>query len=306
MRKFYYSNKGFRPAADSRLAKWINVMVPDSEDIRYLIEDEGVPPILLDYLEDKDERPRIERNGDWIMIIVRIPVASDSPAMPYTTVPLGIISKSAERVISVCFHRNILTEDFVNHTCQNNINIESASEFALRIFFATAHWYLTYLKSMSDYVIGNESVLEKSVANDDLKKLMKLQKSLVYFNTSIKGNVMVLARIQKIYEAELDQDLVEDVDIELNQADTTVGIYSDILKATMDSYASIISNNANEVMKRMSGLSIILIVPTFVASLYGMNVDILLSSPYAFWIIIAIAAVLTTFAFMCLRRLKWV
>lgn len=306
MRKYYYSNKGFREVDGPDGAWWVNVMTPDTDDTRYLIEEEGIPPILLDYLEDKDERPRIERNGDWLMIIVRIPIANDTPSMPYTTVPMGIISRNSDRVFTVCYHQNLLTEDFASHTCHYNIDIHTASEFTLRIFFAAAHWYLTYLKSMSDYVIGNESVLEKSIANEDLKQLMRLQKSLVYFNTSIKGDVMVLTRIQKIFEAELDQDLEEDVDIELNQADTTVGIYSDILKATMDSYASIISNNANEVMKRMSGLSIILIVPTFVASLYGMNVDILLSSHYSFWIIIGIATALTTLAFVCLRRLKWV
>lgn len=158
---------------------------------------------------------------------------------------------------------------------------------------------------MSDYVIGTEKSLEKSVENDYLKQLMRLQKSLVLFSTSIKGDVLVLERIQKIYQGEIDEDLAEDVDIEMRQADTTVGISNDILKATMESYASIISNNVNNVMKRMSALSIILIVPTFVASLYGMNVDILITSPYAFWIILGIAAVLTTLAFLCLRKLKW-
>ena len=158
---------------------------------------------------------------------------------------------------------------------------------------------------MSEYVIGTEKSLEKSIENEDLKQLMRLQKSLVLFNTSIKGDVMVLERIQKIYGNELNEDLAEDVDIEMKQADTTAAISNDIIKATMDSYASIISNNVNNIMKRMSALSIILIVPTFVASLYGMNVDILISSPYAFWIILGIAAVLTILAFLALRKLRW-
>ena len=162
------------------------------------------------------------------------------------------------------------------------------------------------MKDMYNFVVGSEKSLSNSVANDNLKQLMNLQKSLVFFNTSLKGDVLVLERIQKIYEHEIDEDFAEDVDIEMRQADTTVGIYNDILKATMDSYASIISNNLNNVMKRMSGISIILIVPTFVASLYGMNVDILLTSRYSFWIVLGIAAVLTTIAFVCLRRLKWI
>lgn len=305
MRRYFYDDKGFHPTEKQTEAYWVSIVDPDREDVGYLIGQEGVPPILLEYLEDKDERPRVERNGEWLMTIIRIPIECDSDIMPYTTVPFGVISRSGKRVITVCFHKTTLPDDLAAHSCQTSLETRTVSEFTLRIFFSTAYWYLEYLKQMSDYVIGTERSLEKSVENDDLKQLMKLQKSLVLFNTSIKGDVMVLERIQKIYEHEIDEDLVEDVDIEMRQADTTVGISNDILKATMDSYSSIISNNVNNVMKRMSALSIILIVPTFVASLYGMNVDILIASPYAFWIILGIAAVLTTVAFLCLRKLKW-
>ena len=226
--------------------------------------------------------------------------------MPYVTVPLGIMSKTPDKIITVCYHENDLTRIFAMHTCQKNVQIDNVSDFTLRLFYTTANRYLDFLKDMYNFVVGSEKSLSNSVANDNLKQLMNLQKSLVFFNTSLKGDVLVLERIQKIYEHEIDEDFAEDVDIEMRQADTTVGIYNDILKATMDSYASIISNNLNNVMKRMSGISIILIVPTFVASLYGMNVDILLTSRYSFWIVLGIAAVLTTIAFVCLRRLKWI
>lgn len=226
--------------------------------------------------------------------------------MPYATVPMGIISRASDKIITVCYHENDLTKIFAIHTCQKNVQINNISDFTLRMFYTTANRYLDFLRDMYNYVVGSEKSLSNSVANDNLKQLMNLQKSLVFFNTSLKGDVLVLERIQKIYEQEVDEDFAEDVDIEMRQADTTVGIYSDILKATMDSYASIISNNLNNVMKRMSGLSIILIVPTFVASLYGMNVNILLTSKYSFWIVLGIAAVLTTIAFVCLRRLKWI
>ncbi len=306
MRKYYYNDKGYIAVDNPADATWMCVNTPDEDDVRLMIEDENIPPILLEYLEDKDERPRVERNGDWLMTIVRIPIQADSCTAPYTTAPLGIISRhNSNKVYTVCYHANSLTDDFADHTRHNSIVINSVSDFTLRIFFSVAHRYHTYLESMSAYVIGTERALDRSVENDDLKQLMSLQKSLVYFNTSIKGNLMVLERIANIYGNDIDHELLEDVDIEMRQADTTAGISNDILKATMDSYASIISNNANNVMKRMSALSIILIVPTFVASLYGMNVDILLRSPYAFWIILGIAAVLTTLAFLCLKRLKW-
>lgn len=306
MRNFYYNEKGFRECDSSLKAEWINIIAPDADDVRYLIKEEDVPAILLEYLEDMDERPRVERNGEWLMTIVRIPVQNNNGIMPYVTVPLGIMSKTSDKIITVCYHENDLTRIFAMHTCQKNVQIDNVSDFTLRLFYTTANRYLDFLKDMYNFVVGSEKSLSNSVANDNLKQLMNLQKSLVFFNTSLKGDVLVLERIQKIYEHEIDEDFAEDVDIEMRQADTTVGIYNDILKATMDSYASIISNNLNNVMKRMSGISIILIVPTFVASLYGMNVDILLTSRYSFWIVLGIAAVLTTIAFVCLRRLKWI
>lgn len=172
--------------------------------------------------------------------------------------------------------------------------------------YEVSSWYLHYLKNLSNSVIGVEKDLKKSIKNDDLIRLMQLQKSLVYFNTSVKGNMMLTERIQKIYENSIDLELLDDVDIELRQADSTVAIYSDILEGTMDAYASIISNNVNGVMKRMTGLTIILMVPTFIASLYGMNVDILIGgNRFAFWIILLIAAILTTLAYIWLRKIDW-
>lgn len=305
MRKFYFDDKGFHPSDAPASAWWVSVVEPDRGDVEYLVEKEHVPPVMLEYLEDKDERPRIERTDGWLMTIVRIPVRNDSDVMPYTTVPLGILSRGADRVITVCYHPTGLPDDFADHTCQKSLSTRSVSEFTLRIFFSTAYWYLADLREISSYVIDSDRSMLGNIDNDNLLQLMKLQKSLVYFTTSIKGDLLVLERIRNIYASDIDTDLAEDVEIEMQQAAATAGIGNDILKTTMDSFSSIISNNVNNVMKRMSGLSIILIMPTFVASLYGMNVDILLTSRYSFWIILGIAAVLTSMAFLWLRRLKW-
>ena len=307
MRKYYKCDGGFKAAACAEEAVWIDITDPDSSDRTYLTDEEGVPEMFLEYLSDKDERPRVERDGQWMMTILRIPVECRAGDMPYATVPIGVISKDSHRVITLCCHPSQLTADFASHTKQKCIEVGDVAEFTLRIFYSTAYWYLSNLRTMTSDVTGAEKDLEKSIQNSDLIWLMRLQKSLVFFNTSIKGDMMVLDRIQKIFGNRLDADLVEDVDIEFRQADSTVAIYSDILEGTLNSYASIISNNVNSVMKRMSGLSIMLMVPTFVASLYGMNVDILLGGVrYAFWIIIAIAAILTAVAFIILRRLRWV
>lgn len=210
-------------------------------------------------------------------------------------------------MITISYHPNPLITDFIENSIRKRIVVTSQADFALRIFYSAAYWYLKYLKDIAQDVLGAEKDLQRAIRNDDLIRLMRMQKSLVFFNTSIKGDVMLLERVGKMFETTIDEDLLEDVQIELRQADTTVAIYSNILEGTMDSYASIISNNVNSVMKRMTGLSIILMVPTFIASLYGMNVDILLGdNPHAFWIIIAMTVVFTAIAFIVLRRIRWV
>lgn len=306
MIRFYSCDKGFIETEKKEGVCWVEATTPHADDIRYLTEEEGIPQIFFDYLEDLDERPRVEHEGRWIMTIIRIPVRTRSEKTTFNTVPIGIISNGQNHVITVCCHQNHLIDDFADHTRQKNICFDNVANFTLRIIYSTAFWFLDYLKRMTNGSSAIEKQLERSVQNDDLLRLMTIQKSLVYFNTAIKGDILVLERILKMYDNLLDHELYDDVEIELHQADSTVGIYTDILESTMGTYSSIISNNVNAVMKRMSGLSIILMVPTFVASLYGMNVDIMLTGKYAFWIIIGIAVVLTAIAFVVLRKLKWV
>lgn len=135
---------------------------------------------------------------------------------------------------------------------------------------------------------------------------MRLEKALVYFNTSLRGNEMLIIRLKRAFSDAVDLDLLEDVEIEMKQALNTVNVYTDILTAAMDAFASIISNNVNAVMKRMTGVTIVLMIPTLIASFYGMNVHISLSSnPMAFVIIIGIAAVLTLLTVAILARMRW-
>lgn len=306
MRKYYSCDNGFNEASEEEGVCWVDIIVPDEDDVRYLTEKEGVPSMFLEYLSDLDERPRVERDGDWIMTIIRFPVRSHTNSMPYLTIPMGIISKGPEKVYTVCYRNNKMLEDFAEHTRQRGICFDNVANFTIRIIYATAFWFLDSLKRISSRVVSVERTLQKSVKNDDLISLMNIQRSLVFFNTSIKADSMVLERVGKIYGDTIDKDLYEDIDIELRQADSTAVVYTDILEGTMDACASIVSNNVNGVMKRMTGISIMLMVPTFVASLYGMNVDILLTGHNAFWVIILIATVLTVGAYFLFRKLKWV
>lgn len=308
MRNYYFCDSGFVERSDWHNCEWMDIRKPDENDIHFLVRKIGVPEMFLDYLSDPEERPRIEREDEWIMTILLIPViAKKNEGMPYKTVPLGIIGKSDGKIITVCYYDNVIIPEFVKETRRKGLNIKVNADFTLRMMYEVSSWYLHFLKTLSNDVIGVEKDLNRSIKNDDLIRLMQLQKSLVYFNTSVKGNMMLTEKIQKIYENRIDLELLDDVDIELRQADSTVAIYSNILEGTMDAYASIISNNVNGVMKRMTGLTIILMVPTFIASLYGMNVDILIGgNRFAFWIILVIAAVLTTLAYIWLRKINWI
>ena len=182
------------------------------------------------------------------------------------------------------------------------------SQLIFRLIYSSAVWFLKYLKQINIDISAAEKELERSIRNEDLLRLMRLQKTLVYFNTSIRGNEVMIGKLRTIFQDTdyLDTELVEDVIIELKQALNTVNIYSDILTGTMDAFASIISNNVNTIMKRMTSLSIVLMLPTLIASFYGMNVDIHLEEvPFAFSLIVLFSIGLSTLAFVIFRKIKW-
>ena len=176
------------------------------------------------------------------------------------------------------------------------------------LYPASAVWFLKYLKQINNEVSSAEKELERSIRNEDLLRLMNLQKSLVYFNTSIRGNEVMISKFQNIFGTKdrENKELTEDVLIELKQARNMVNIYSDILTGTMDAFASIISNNVNTIMRRMTTLSIVLMVPTLIASFYGMNVDINVEHmPHAFSLIVCLSVILSALAFIVFRKIKW-
>ena len=220
---------------------------------------------------------------------------------------MGIITNN-DIIISVCYHKTELIADFIRYTRRKEVVVRHKYDLILRLIHSSAVWFLKYLKQINNEVARAEKELERSIRNEDLMRLMKLEKSLVYFNTSIRGNEVMIGRLKNIFQDTnyLDLELLEDVVIELKQAYNTVNIYSDILTGTMDAFASIISNNVNAIMKRMTSLSITLMIPTLIASFYGMNVDIHLESfPHAFIFIILLSAILSAVTFVWFRRIKW-
>ena len=289
MRKYLYSENGFVEKNEWKPNCWVNVECPDDSDFQFLTQELKVPESFLEDIADTDERPRTETEGNWLLTILRIPMQSSQHGIPFITVPIGIITNN-DIIVSVCYHHTELIPDFIQHTRRKGIAVNNK------------------LKQINNDVTTAEKELEKSIRNEDLLQLMKLQKTLVYFNTSIRGNEVMIGRLKNIFQDTdyLDLELLEDVVIELKQAYNTVNIYSDILTGTMDAFASIISNNVNAIMKRMTSLSITLMIPTLIASFYGMNVDIHLDGfPHAFVFIILLSAILSAVTFIWFRKIKW-
>ncbi len=306
MRKYLYCESGFVEKPNWIPNCWVNVECPDDDDFNFLTKELKVPESFLDDISDTDERPHTDIEGDWLLTIIRIPVQQNK-SIPYTTIPLGIIT-NGNIMISVCFQNTDMISDFISYTRRKNIIVRNKYELILRLIYSSAVWFLKYLKQIYNAVASAEKELERSIRNEDLLQLMRLQKTLVYFNTSIRGNEVMVGKLQSIFQEKdyKNKDLVEDVVIELKQAYNTVNIYSDILTGTMDAFASIISNNVNTIMKRMTSISIILMVPTLIASFYGMNVDVHIDNiPYAFTIIVLISIALSALAFMIFRKIKW-
>lgn len=307
MRKFLYCEAGFVEKNQWLPNSWVNVECPTTEDIEFLIRKFNVPDSFISDIADTDERPRIEFEGDWLLTVLRIPVQNKEQGLPFGTVPIGIIT-NGEIVISICYYKTEVISDFIQYSRRKELHVRNKFDFILRIIYSSAVWFLKYLKQINSDVNRAEKELEKSIRNEDLLRLMKLQKSLVYFNTSIRGNEMMLSKLQNIFQEPvyIDTELLEDVETELKQAYITVNIYSDILTGTMDAFASIISNNVNTIMKRMTSISIILMVPTLIASFYGMNVlNGIEEMPYGFIFIVVLSLFLSASAFVLFKKIKW-
>lgn len=306
MKRFLHCYNGYIEQSEWKADSWINIEEPDDDDLKFLSGELGIPESFLESPADIDERPRVDSEAGWLLTILRVPMPGQSADAPYVTVPIGIMT-GRDVVVTLCYHKTEMIDDFIEYTRRRSIVVEHRQDFILRLLFSSTYWFLAYLKDINDKVSAAEKELRRSVQNRDLLNMMHMQKTLVYFSTAITGNESLIERLGKVYGDDYDADLLDDLEIELRQADNTVSVYSSILAGTMDSYASIISNNVNQIMKRMTSITIILMVPTLVASFYGMNVSNLLLAgmPGSFFIIVGISVALTAVAYLWLRRIRW-
>ena len=214
---------------------WIQVTCPTEEDQRELEERFEIPDYFINDISDTDERARYEYDDGWMLIILRIPYVKEIRSRtPYTTVPLGIIHKR-DVTITVCFHETNMMLDFVSFHQKRGAGFIDHVDLTFRLFLSSAVWYLKRLKQINSLIDKAKRNLDHSVNNESLIGLSRLQDSLTYFQTSIRGNENLLQKLKfKLQVDELDDDLIEDVNIEMTQARETTAIYSDILESTMD------------------------------------------------------------------------
>ena len=288
---FYKKSNGLAIAQSITDATWISLVNPTQQETKFLLEELKIPEAFYNDIEDIDERPRMETENGWQLVIIRIPLKNNSERLPYTTMPLGFVFKD-DMCVSICFSETELIDDFIAYTQRKNITPQNHFALVLRLLVSSSIWFQKYLKQVNQRIKVAENNLEKSIRNEDLQELLQIEKCLVFFITSLKGNEMLFYRLRnlKTHRDTFDPELIEDVEIELRQAQDTTNIYSDILTGTMDAYASVISNNLNVIMKRLTSISIILMIPTLVASFYGMNVpNGLQENHYGFWIVALIS-----------------
>jgi magnesium transporter len=286
---------------------WINMVDPNDAEIAYLQRELGIPPLFIEHALDIDELARVEKEGQTTLIVLRIPAfQGKTAAIPYTTIPLGIIL-TERQIITICkWQNNILPELMTSMDAESVLKSE---RIVLQILLSAAEKYLGYLRDINAAVDALEDRLQHSLRNKEVLELLRYQKSLTYFNTALKLNEMMLERLQQgqlLQNHPEDDDLVADVLIEIRQAIIMTGIASDILSQMMDAFASIISNNLNLVMKFLTAFTIILTFPTMVASFYGMNIGLPgQSSPYAFVITLAISLGISLIVALIFWRKDW-
>ncbi len=287
---------------------WINAVDPDEAEVRWLQQHVAAPADFITYPLDVDEQARSEREDEALLIVLRVPIAgSDADAVPYTTAPLGIIL-TRDHVVTVSRVQNGVMHGLLSGRVRGLSTVKQ-NRFVLHLLLVTAQKYLAYLRDLNRSVDTIEDRLQASLRNREVHELLKHQKSLVYFTTALKQNELMLRRLQrsKLFESyPEDGELLDDVMTEVQQAIEMTDISSNILSNMMDAFASIISNNLNVVMKFLASVTIVMSVPTMVASFYGMNVALPLASyPYAFAMTLGVSLVISLLVVLVFRKKDW-
>ena len=306
MRTFWNTKGGLHTINEWEPNCWMQITCPTEEDRKMLEEQYEIPDYFLSDISDTDERARYEYDDGWMLIILRIPYVKEVRSRtPYTTVPLGIIHKR-DVTITICYYETNMMIDFVSYQQRRGEGFVDYVDMIFRMFLSSAVWYLKRLKQINLIIDKAKRDMDHNVDNASLISLSRLQDSLTYFLTAIRGNETLLQKLRfKLQVDELDADLIEDVNIEMSQARETARIYSEILDSTMETYRGIINNNMNTVMRTLTSVSIILMFPTLISSLFGMNlINGMENSSLGFPIALTISLVVSVGSWAFLRFKK--
>lgn len=286
---------------------WINMINPTLEEIEEIHKQTKIDRALMLKLLDAEELPRIEISGTSTLIVIDAPfIADHRHKNKYVTMPIGMISSTDNFLVTICLQKSEVIEDFINGNVKE-FYTHMKTRFLIQLFMKISAQYLNYLKLINVEIDSKEHVLYKATENKELVYLLGLQKSLVFFLASLKENDIVLEKLSKgnvlpLYEEDLD--LLEDAMIENKQGIEMANIYREILSTISDTYATVISNNLNRVMKFLTGITIVISVPTMISSFLGMNVSLghLARDPWAFTQIIGISVLLSIFITIILKK----
>lgn len=300
-------NKRLKKINQCEPMTWIQVNKPDQKDKDFLLNELKLPIAFYNDVEDPEERPRLEVEDDWLFVVLRVPLKTYNEDLPYYTVPLGIMLKE-EYLVTISFFGLEMIEDFLSYSTNKKIDINNFHELTMRLFVSSSVWFSKYLKQINRTITITEDSLDKRIENEHLESLFNLEKSLIYFTTALTDHTFLYRRLNaiKAFKQNTDDELREDVEIELLQAQNTTNIYYNILRRMEDSYDSRISNNLNIVMKRLTSISIILMIPTLVASFYGMNVpNFLEHNNFAFIALTLLSFIIAFAAFIFFKKIDW-
>lgn len=287
---------------------WINMIAPSDEEIQTVCENLKIQEDFIRYALDPEERARIDYEEDdgTTLILADVPIIeSDEDQKEYSTIPVGFIIVRDEYFITVSLIENEVIRR-MNPMINRSVATYKKSRLVLQCLYVNSEIYLNLLKTINRETEVAEKELRQTRKNKSLLRLLSLEKSLVYFTTSLKANEVVMERMNrgkviKLYEE--DEDLLEDVLIENKQAMEMSKIYSDILSGVMDAYSSIISNNLNGVMKILTAITIIISVPTMISSFWGMNVRVpMQDNPWGFAIIIVASVLIGIIVTLVLKK----
>lgn len=289
---------------------WINMADPSTEEILRVQTLTGVSREFLSDPLDRDERPRMDVDDDGtLLIVVHVPYHEPNENLhPFNTLPLGVVHTS-NAVITVCNRPTPIAASFLDQI-RRVCPPEQKFRFTFHLLWHAAILYLRYLRDIRQRADMIEQELHESISNEGLMRLLNIEKSLVYFTTSLKADDILLGRIRTTRQLEIDEDdidVLEDVRIEYQQALEMAIIHSNILTGTLDAFASIISNNLNNVMKFLTSMTIVLTVPMLIASVFGMNTWLPFAGkgPFGFLIILGVAVLMVIITVIFFSRRKF-